>query len=132
MILDLTGMEIANASLLDEATAASESMIMFLNSRSRADVKAGKNKFFISENCFPQTIEVVVGHAKNLGIDLTIGDESVFEGSEEYFGAIIQYPNKNGVITDIASIISRLGEKGIRIAVGADTVSYTHLRAHET
>lgn len=129
MILDLTGMEIANASLLDEATAASESMIMFLNSRSRADVKAGKNKFFISENCFPQTIEVVVGHAKNLGIDLTIGDESVFEGSEEYFGAIIQYPNKNGVITDIASIISRLGEKGIRIAVGADILSLVLLKS---
>lgn len=129
MILDLTGMEIANASLLDEATAASESMIMFFNSRSRADVKAGKNKFFISENCFPQTIEVVVGHAKNLDIDLTIGDENTFEGTEEFFGAIVQYPNRNGVVTDIAPIISRLGEKGIRVAVGADILSLVLLKS---
>ena len=68
MVLDLTGMEIANASLLDEATAAAEAMLMFYNSRSRADVKAGKLKFLIDENALPQTIDVVKGRSKNLGI----------------------------------------------------------------
>ncbi|MFN6015021.1 MAG: glycine dehydrogenase (aminomethyl-transferring), partial [Flavobacteriales bacterium] len=74
MVLELTGMEVANASLLDEATAASEAMIMFWNSRSRNDVKEGKNKFFIADSCFPQTIDVVEGRAKNLGIDLVVGN----------------------------------------------------------
>lgn len=129
MILDLTGMELANASLLDEATAAAEAMIMFYNSRSRADVKAGQNKFFISENCFPQTIEVVVGHAKNLDIDLTIGDENTFEGSAEYFGAILQYPNKNGVITDIAGITAKLNGNGVRVAVASDILSLVLLKS---
>ena len=68
MVLDLTGMKIANASLLDEATAGAEAMLMFWNSRSRDDVKQNKNKFFISEYAFPQTIEVVRGRAKNLVI----------------------------------------------------------------
>ena len=78
MVLDLTGMELANASLLDEGTAASEAMIMFYNARSRKEVKAGKHKFFISENAFPQTIDIVEGKAKNLGIDLLIGNPSEF------------------------------------------------------
>lgn len=69
MVLELTGMEIANASLLDEATAAAEAMIMFWNSRSRSDVKEGKNKFFIAETAFPQTIDVVEGRAKILELN---------------------------------------------------------------
>ena len=70
MIIDLTGMEIANASLLDEATAAAEAMLMFFNSRSRADIKSGKTKFLVDENALPQTIDVIKGRAKNIGIDL--------------------------------------------------------------
>ena len=71
-------MEIANASLLDEGTAAAEAMLMFFNSRSRNDVKEGKNKFFIDETAFPQTIDVVVGRAKNLGNELHIGAVNTF------------------------------------------------------
>ena len=74
MIIDLTGMEIANASLLDEGTAAAEAMLMFFNSRSRTEVKSGKTKFLVDKNAFPQTIDVIKGRAKNIGIDLVIAD----------------------------------------------------------
>lgn len=123
MILDLTGMEIANASLLDEGTAAAEAMIMFFNARSRQAVKAGVNRFFISEFAFPQTIDVVAGRAANLGIELVIGNPENFEASEDFFGALIQYPDKNGRIKDISSFISRLAEKDIKVAVAADIMA---------
>lgn len=129
MILDLTGLELANASLLDEATAAAEAMIMFYNSRSRADVKEGKNKFFISEHCFPQTLDVVEGHAKNLDIELIIGDETSFEGGDGFFGAIIQYPDKNGVVREIDKIIAKFNASGIRVAVAADILSLVMLKS---
>jgi glycine dehydrogenase len=129
MVLDLTGMELANASLLDEATAASEAMIMFLNSRSRADVKAGQNKFFISQNCFPQTIEVVRGRAVNLGIELVVGDENEVTLDATYFGSIVQYPNTNGVVTDLSTVISKFNEAGVRVAVGADILSLVLLKS---
>lgn len=121
MIIELTGMEIANASLLDEGTAASEAMIMFLNSRSRQEVKDNNNKFFISQNCFPQTIEVVRGRAANLDIDLVVGDETTFTNDGTYFGAILQYPDANGHITDIKSFIAK--NEGLRVAVAADILS---------
>ena len=73
MVMDLTKMEIANASLLDEATAAAETMIMFFNSRSRDQKKAEINKFFLAENCFAQTKEVVLGRANSMGIDVEVG-----------------------------------------------------------
>ncbi|NDC28857.1 MAG: glycine dehydrogenase (aminomethyl-transferring), partial [Crocinitomicaceae bacterium] len=92
MVIELTGMEIANASLLDEGTAAAEAMLMFFNSRSRNDVKEGKNKFFIDETAFPQTIDVVVGRAKNLGIELHIGAVNTFSPDQLFFGALLQYP----------------------------------------
>lgn len=123
MILDLTGMEIANASLLDEGTAAAEAMIMFFNSRSRAQVKGNVNKFFISQYAFTQTIDVVEGKAKNLGIELTIGDPETFEGDETYFGAIVQYPDRNGQVKSIDRFINKVGAHGIKVAVGADILS---------
>lgn len=129
MISDLTGMELTNASLLDEGTAAAEAMIMFYNSRSRADIKAGKNKCFISENCFPQTIAVVEGKAKNLDIELTIGNPETFVPTDDFFGAIIQYPDKYGVISDIAPIISKLQAAGVQVAVGADLLSLVLLKS---
>src|SRR5574343_422757 len=92
-VLELTGMEIANASLLDEGTAAAEAMILFWNSRSRQEAKVGINKFFISKNAFPQTKEVVLGRAMNLGIDLVEGDENSFVNDGSFFGAILQYPD---------------------------------------
>lgn len=123
MVLDLTGMEIANASLLDEGTAAAEAMLMFYNSRSREQVKNKVSKFFISKFAFPQTIDVVKGKAENLGIELTIEDPTTFEGDATYFGAIIQYPDLNGEVKNIDQFIERVSEKGIAVAVGADILS---------
>ena len=129
MVLDLSGMELANASLLDEGTAAAEAMIMFYNSRSRAQAKEGVNKFFISKNVFPQTIEVVAGRAKNLGIDLEIGDPKEFEGDSSYFGAIIQYPDVYGEVNNIDLFIRRVEKHGIKVAVGADIMSLVLLNS---
>ncbi|MBM3186797.1 MAG: glycine dehydrogenase (aminomethyl-transferring), partial [Bacteroidetes bacterium] len=129
MILDLTGMELANASLLDEATAAAEAMIMFYNSRSRNDIKEGKNKFFVSNSCFSQTIDVVQGRAKNLGIELTIGDAENFTSDNHFFGALIQYPDSKGVVTNIGSFISRMKESNVQVAVAADILSLALLKS---
>ncbi len=127
MVMELTGMEIANASLLDEGTAASEAMIMFWNSRSRQEVKDGVNKFFISKNAFPQTKEVVLGRALNLGIELVEGDETTFTNDGTYFGAIVQYPDAQGNITDVAGFINR--NNGLKTAVAADILSLVLLKS---
>ena len=127
MIIDLTGMEIANASLLDEATAGAEAMLMFFNSRSRADVKAGKTKFLIDENALPQTIDVVRGRAKNLGIELVIADTDDHSVNESYFGAILQYPDANGEVKDLQPVINKLKGTGIQVAVAADILSLSLL-----
>src|SRR5690554_8084890 len=97
MIIELTGLEIADASLLDESTEAAEAMIMFYNARARADVKAGKNKFFVSEFAYPQTIDVIKGRAKHLGIELIFGDPTNFDLTDDkIFGALVQYPDVYG------------------------------------
>lgn len=127
MVLDLTGMEIANASLLDEGTAAAEAMIMFWNARSRQETKDGVNKFFVGTNCFPQTKEVVLGRALNLGIELVEGDEASFVNDGTYFGALIQYTTANGCITDLASFIQN--NQGLRVAVAADILSLVLLKS---
>ena len=129
MVIELTGMEIANASLLDEATAAAEAMIMFFNSRSRADIKAGKNKFFIAETCFPQTIDVVEGRAKNLGIELVVGNSDTVAFDALFFGALVQYPDTTGQITDITGFISKAKAHGIQVAVAADILSLVLLKS---
>jgi len=129
MVLDLTGMELANASLLDEGTAASEAMIMFYNSRSRKEVKEGKHKFFISENAFPQTIDIVEGKAKNLGIDLLIGNPSDFVPTNEYFGALTQYTDTNGSISGAEEFIAKMNAAEVKVAVGADILSLVLLKS---
>ena len=86
---------------LDEATAAAEAMLMFYNGRSRADVKAGKTKFLIDKNALPQTLDVVKGRSKNLGIELIIDDIETCAIDDSYFGAILQYPDVNGHICDL-------------------------------
>ncbi len=129
MVIDLTGLELTNASLLDESTAAAEAMIMFYNSRSRQEVKDGVNRFFISEYVFEQTKDVVVGRAKNLGIELVFGDPTNFEGDETFFGAIVQYPDKFGQVKDIAKFIETVKKNNIRVAVGADILSLVVLEA---
>lgn len=129
MIIELTGLEIANASLLDESTAASEAMIMFYNSRTRAEEKEGVNKFFVSEFVLPQTKDVVIGRAKNLGIELVFGDPANFEGDTSFFGAMIQYPDKFGQVKDISNFIQTVKKNNIRVAVGADLLSLVLLEA---
>lgn len=129
MILDLTGMELANASLLDEGTAAAEAMIMLFNSRSRDEVKAGKVKFFIDENSLPQTIDVVKGRAENLGIELVVGDAMTSSNSADYFGAILQYPDKYGRVQDLGKMISAFHANGVKVAVAADILALVMLKS---
>jgi len=129
MVIDLTGMEIANASLLDEATAAAEAMLMFYNGRSRADVKAEKIKFLIDANALPQTIDVVKGRAKNLGIELVIEDIENSVIDDTFFGGLIQYPDANGHICDIDSRIEKLKVHNLQVAVAADILSLSILKA---
>ncbi len=129
MILDLTKMEIANASLLDEASAAAEVMIMFYNSRSRTQKKEGVNQFFISKNVFPHVIDVVEGHAKNLNINLVIGDENEFDFSNQFFGAIVQYPNTEGKVWNLESFITKAHQNDIQVGVGADILALVVLTA---
>ena len=100
MVIDLTGMEIANASLLDESTAAAEAMIMMFNARSRASVKAGANKFFVDEDMFPQTLDVITTRSKPLGIELVSGKYTQAVFNESYFGSIVQYPAASGQVRD--------------------------------
>lgn len=129
MILDLTGMELANASLLDEGTAASEAMIMLFNSRSREEVKGEKNDFFISKYCFPQTIDVVQGRANNLGINLIVADETEFSAFDNCFGAILQFPDVYGRTDRAESSIQRFKSANIRVAVAADILSMVLLKS---
>ena len=123
MISDLTALPIANASLLDEATAAAEAMIMFFNTRSRAAVKQGINKFFVADSLFPHTIDVLFNRAKPLGIEIVLGDWKEFDGDETFFGAIVQYPDQRGNINDYSEFVAKLKEKEIMLAVAADIMS---------
>ena len=123
MVMDLTGMEIANASLLDEATAAAEAMTMMHGLRTRDAATQGKNSFFVSHECFPQTIELLKTRARPLGIELVIGDFKTVTLGDNLYGALLQYPAANGVIHDYADFVSRAKENGMTIAVAADILS---------
>jgi len=129
MVIDLTGMEIANASLLDESTAAAEAMGMLFALRDRAQKKANVNKFFVSDLVLPQTIDLLQTRATPIGIELIIGNEAEYNLSDEYFGALLQYPGKNGEITDIKSFIEKAKAENIKVAVAADILSLTKLEA---
>ena len=129
MVIDLTGMEIANASLLDESTAAAEAMSLLFAVRDRAQKKAEVNKFFVSDLVLPQTISLLDTRANPIGIELVIGNEAEFNLSDEFFGALLQYPGKNGQITDIKSFIEKANAKNIKVAVAADILSLVMLEA---
>lgn len=129
MISDLTGLPIANSSLLDEATAAAEAMIMLFNGRSRAKVKAGANKFLVSENLFPQTIALLQTRANPLGIELEIGDHNQLAFGEDIFGLIIQYPDQFGKIENFEALSARAHQSEIDVIVAADLLSLTLLKA---
>jgi len=123
MVSDLTGMPIANASLLDEGTAAAEAMIMLFNSRSRDAVKRGANKFFVSQDLFPQSVDVIRTRAIPLGIDLIVGKESEFAFTDLVFGSVIQYPNQYGAVINHAPFVEKAHQAGAMVAVAADIMS---------
>lgn len=129
MVIDLTGMEIANASLLDESTAAAEAMSLLFAVRERDQKKAGINKFFVSENILPQTLALLKTRSNPIGIELVVGKEEAFNFSEEFFGALLQYPGKDGQITDIKTFISKANDNRIKVAVAADILSLVKLEA---
>ncbi|MFP4018531.1 MAG: aminomethyl-transferring glycine dehydrogenase [Bacteroidales bacterium] len=123
VVMELTGMELANASLLDEASAAAEAMIMMANLRKRSAIKKGANKFFVDQNTFPQTLEVLKTRAEPLGIELIIDDYKKFDFDETVFGLIVQYPAGDGKIEDYKDFVNKAHENGTMVAVAADIMS---------
>lgn len=123
VICDLTGLPLANCSLLDEATAAAEAMTMFHGARSRAQIKAGANTLFVDSQTFASTLAVIHTRAIPQGIKIVTGDYNSFEFTPDVFGAIVQYPNANGSIEDYAEFISRANTNGTKVAVAADLMS---------
>ena len=119
MVIDLTGLPITNASLLDEATAAAEVMIMFYNNMGRVRGK----KFFAASSCHPQTIGVVRTRAKHLGITVVVGEDRSFGFSDEYFGALLQYPASDGEVCDHREFCKKAHDAGIYVAVATDLIS---------
>ena len=128
-VTELTGMEIANASLLDESTAAAESMLMFFHMRSRSQVKSNVNKFFVSNDLYLQTIDVITARAEPLGIEIIFGDANTIELSNEFFGAIVQYPNAYGEIYDYSEFTSSAKDLDIQVSVIADIMSLVLLKS---
>ncbi len=122
MIIDLTGLEIANASLLDEATAAAEAMSM-----SYGVCKSKANSYFVSQDCHPQTIDVLQTRANPLGIKIVVGDHQTFDFSEPIFGAILQYPATDGTIYDYRAFVEKAHAEGALVTVAADPLSLTLL-----
>ena len=129
MICDLTGMELANASLLDESTAAAEAMALLFDVRERSKKKAGANKFFVSEEMLPQTVALLQTRATPIGIELVIENHENFDFSSEFFGAILQYPGKLGQIVDYEDFVTKANENNIKVAVAADILSLVKLKA---
>jgi len=120
---DLTAMEIANASLLDEATAAAEAMTMMFAARSRQMVKNGVNRMLVDEKMWPQTIDVLTTRAKPLGIVLSVMSLSSFEMASDVFGVMVQYPNSDGEIVDYSALTAKAHACEVRVAVAADLMS---------
>jgi glycine dehydrogenase len=129
MISDLTGMELANASLLDEATAAAEAMSLLFAVRDRAQKKNEVVKFFVSDEMLPQTISLLTTRSTPIGIELVIGNHQDFDFSSEFFGAILQYPGKSGMIYNYGEFIEKAHDANIKVAVAADILSLVKLEA---
>jgi len=123
MIMSLTGMEIANSSLLDEATAGAEAMIMMFNARSRAAVKAGATTLLVDNGLFSQTRDLLLTRSAPLGIELQFGDYKDFAFSDKVFGAIVQYPSSCGKINDYSALVQSAHAAGSLVGVAADLMS---------
>jgi glycine dehydrogenase len=129
MVTDLTGMELANASLLDESTSAAEAMALLFAVRERAAVKAGVVKFFVAEDIYPQTLAVLKTRAIPIGIELVVGNPDEFNFTTDFFGALVQYPGASGEIMDLKSFITKASATNIKVAVAADILSLVVLEA---
>jgi glycine dehydrogenase len=128
VITDLTGMEIANASLLDEATAAAEAMTMLHSLRPAARKKA--NTFFVSELCHPQTIDLIHTRAKPIGIDIVVGNHATADlSNEDIYGILVQYPATNGDVIDYTDFIASAHEANLSVAVAADLLALAILKS---
>ena len=126
-VIELTGMEIANASLLDEGTAAAEAMALLFDVRTRDQKKNNANKFFVSEDILPQTLSVLQTRSTPIGVELVIGNHETWELTSEYFGALVQYPGKYGQLYDYSGFIADAKTKEIKVAVAADLLALTVL-----
>ena len=129
VISDLTGLEIANASLLDESTAAAEAMAMFYGIRNKRNKDHSINKVFVDQKVFPQTQDVIASRAKPIDIELTTGNWSDFEGGDDYCAAIVQFPNAGGAIEDYRNWVKQLKEQDIHVVVIADILSLVMLES---
>lgn len=123
MVIDLTGMEIANASLLDEATAAAEAMFMQYGLRKN---KAA-NRYFVSEHVFPQTLDVLQTRAQSYGIEIQVGPVTAIPVDESLFGVLVQYPSSDGTVTDYRTITAKIHDRGLSVCAVADLLSLTLL-----
>lgn len=123
MVSSLTGLPIANASLLDEGTAAAEAMLMLYHARSREQKKNGVLKFFVSDKLFPQTVDVLKTRAEPLGIELEEGDEFSFEPDGSFYGMILQYPTATGAVEDYRELVEKAHAAGLKVVVAADILS---------
>ena len=126
MVEDLTGMEVANASLLDEATAAAEAMTMLHRIRDRRPGTA--NRFLVADTCFPQTIEVVQGRAEPLGLEVVVGNPETLTFGDGTFGVLLQYPDANGAVFDPGAVVARAHQAGALVAVASDLLALTLLK----
>ncbi|TLP82214.1 aminomethyl-transferring glycine dehydrogenase [Maribacter sp. ACAM166] len=123
IITELTGMELANASLLDESTAAAEAMTMLFDVRSRDQKKNEILKFFVSEEVLPQTISILNTRSLPLGIKLVVGNHEEFEFGNDFYGALLQYPGKHGQVIDYSGFVAKAKANDIKVAVAADILS---------
>jgi len=128
MISDLTGLPLANCSLLDEATAAAESVTMMRNLRSREQVKNNVCKVFVDEKVWPNTLSVLRTRAAGQGIEIVTGSYAEFEPTAEYFGALVQWPNSDGAIEDYEGFVSDCHEAGLKVTVVADLMALALLK----
>ncbi len=122
MVCDITKMEIANASLLDEGTSAAEAMIMMYNNRSKDQKLTNQNKFYVDSNIFPQTLAVLSTRAKPLNIELVVGDLKALN-ENEFFGCIIQYPGKDGKLEEIDNLLESINNENLKVVIAVDLMS---------
>lgn len=127
MVISLTGLDIANASLLDEASAAAEAMYMALNVVAKKNKNA--NKFFVDQNIFPQTLAVLNTRAKSLSLEIVVGDYQNFQPDAEFFGVLLQYPAANGEVPDYQNFIAEVKQQGLLVCMATDLLALCLLKS---